>query len=90
MNQKDALAMYVDAKKMSNPTGKYREFFRVIEHYFPYEGPRFDRETHNYLVRSDSKYTEGFIKQLRLLRNICSHANRARARGVAKAFANIA
>lgn len=78
MNQKDALAMYVDAKKMSNPTGKYREFFRVIEHYFPYEGPRFDRETHNYLVRSDSKYTEGFIKQLRLLRNRCSHAKRVR------------
>jgi len=76
--QKDALAMYVDAKKMNNPTGKYREFFRVLEHYFPYEGPRFDREAHNYLVRFDLKYTEGFIRQLRLLRNRCSHAKRVR------------
>lgn len=78
MNQKDALAMYVDAKKMTNPTGKYREFFREIEHYFPYEGPRFDREAHNYLAMFDSEYTEDFIRQLRLLRNRCSHAKRNR------------
>ena len=72
--QKDALAMYVDARKMTNPTGKFREFFRVLDHYFAYEGTTFDREVHNYLVRFDSKYSEDFIEKLRNLRNRCSHA----------------
>jgi hypothetical protein len=31
----DALAMYVDANSMTNQTGKFREFFRILDHYFP-------------------------------------------------------
>ncbi len=74
--QKDALAMYVDAKKMNNPTGKYREFFRVIEHYFPCGGRTFEKKAHQYLIRFDQKYTESFIRKLKLLRHRCSHAKR--------------
>jgi hypothetical protein len=78
INQKDELAMYVDAHKMNNPTGKYREFFRILEHYFPYEGREFDEKTSAYLSRFDVNWTTDFIRQLRLLRNRCSHARRIR------------
>lgn len=78
INEKDALSMYVDAGKMSNPTGRYREYFRVIEHFFPYEGKKFDTTVHNYLSRFDPRYTEDFVHELKDLRNRCSHAKRHR------------
>lgn len=74
ITQKDALAIYIDAERMTNLTGKYREFFRVLDHYFPYKGPTFDRKVHQYLKKFDQKYTIKYIETLRNLRNRCSHA----------------
>lgn len=74
--EKDALAIYVDAERMTNLPSKYREFFRVLEYYFPYEGQRFDCELHTYLKRFDQKYCIDYIRKLRGLRNKCSHAKK--------------
>lgn len=74
ITQKDALAIYIDAERMANLTGKYREFFRVLDHYFPYTGQQFDREVHQYLRKFDPKYTIKYIAKIRDLRNRCSHA----------------
>lgn len=73
-NQKDAFSIYMDAKRMINPIGKYREFFRVLDHFFPFEGSEFDTRVSDYLQKLNAKYTTGLIEQLRKLRNRCSHA----------------
>ncbi len=74
ITQKDTLAIYVDAERMTNLTGKYREFYRVLDHYFPYTGQKFDHKVHQYLRRFDQKYTVPYMETLRDLRNRCSHA----------------
>lgn len=77
-NQKDPYAMFVDAKRMTYPPGKYHEFFRVIEHFFPFEGTTFDLKVHNYLSNFDIRYTEECVRGLRLLRHRCSHGKKLR------------
>jgi len=74
VNQKDAFSIYMDAKRMINPIGRYREFFRVLDHFFPYKWLEFDTKVSTYLQRFNAKYTMGLIENLRNLRNRCSHA----------------
>jgi hypothetical protein len=76
IKQIDAFAIYSDAKRMTNPVGKFREFFRVLEHFFPYEGEEFDRKASKYFGKYDSKFTEKFVYRLRQLRNRCTHAKK--------------
>jgi len=76
LKQIDALAIYSDAKRMNNPVGKYREFFRVLEHFFPYEGDEFDRKVSKHFEKYDSKYTQKYVYDLKQLRNRCSHAKK--------------
>lgn len=76
--EKDALAMFADASKMTNSTGKFREFFRIIDHYFPIEGEELDRQASNYLIRFNPQWNQDLIRKLRRLRNRCSHAKRRR------------
>jgi hypothetical protein len=78
LNQKDALAMFADADTMTNPTGKYRELFRVLEHYFPFENLEFDQKASRYLARFDPAWDEKKMCKLRDLRNRCSHGKRHR------------
>jgi len=78
LNQKDALAMLADADTMTNPTGKYRELFRVLDHYFPFDYKKFDQEASRYLSRFNPAWTECRMFELRDLRNRCSHAKRHR------------
>ena len=61
---------------MNNPVGKYREFFRVLEHFFPYDGSEFDRKVSHHFGKYDNKYTEKYVYDLRQLRHRCTHAKR--------------
>lgn len=76
LGRTDALAIYSDAKRMSNPIGKYREFFRVLEYFFPFEGREFDTKASEYFQKYNRKYTEKYIRDLRQLRNQCTHARK--------------
>ena len=76
IKQMDAFAIYSDAKRISNPVGKYREFFRVLEHFFPFEREEFDRKVSSHFIKYDNKYIGKYVNDLRQLRNRCSHAKK--------------
>jgi hypothetical protein len=78
LNQSDALAMFADASRMTNPTGKFAEFFRIMEHYFPYKGKEFDTRSSEYLHHLNPVWTKDLLAKLRDLRNRCSHAKNVR------------
>ena len=71
---RDALNIYTDALRLADPISKFRELYRVLERFFPYEGRRFDTTASQYLAHSLPNFTRRRIKILRRLRNKCSHA----------------
>ncbi len=72
----DALTIYADARRLTESISKFREFYRVLEHFFPKNGEDFDKAVSQYLVKFSPKFTEDTIRALRELRNKCSHAKR--------------
>jgi hypothetical protein len=69
----DAFAIYSDAKRMNNPVGKYREFFRVFECFFRFEEATSGKKKFSkYFTKS--RYTKKDIRDIIGLRNQCSHA----------------